>query len=112
MKVALLGTGAYHPNERRHTACVMLPEIGVIFDAGTSFFRVTSRLKTRERVRLELDIPKASCMVLLGTQGASDRSSSCRKLSTDFGNRLNGLGVCHSAGRYDEIGIRRLMPDA
>jgi ribonuclease BN (tRNA processing enzyme) len=48
MKVALLGTGAYHPNERRHTACVMLPEIGVIFDAGTSFFRVPSRLQTRE----------------------------------------------------------------
>jgi ribonuclease BN (tRNA processing enzyme) len=48
MKVVLLGTGGYHPNERRHTACVMLPEIGVIFDAGTSFFRVPQRIQTRE----------------------------------------------------------------
>ena len=46
MRVEFLGTGGFHPNERRHTACVMLPEIGVIFDAGTSFFRVPSRLQT------------------------------------------------------------------
>jgi len=48
MKVHFLGTGGYHPNERRHTACIMLPEVGVIFDAGTSFFRVAERLATRE----------------------------------------------------------------
>lgn len=48
MRVVLLGTGGYHPNERRHTACVMLPEIGVLLDAGTSFFRVPSRLETDE----------------------------------------------------------------
>src|SRR5262245_12643426 len=48
MRVHLLGTGGYHPNERRHTACIMLPDGGVIFDAGTSFFRVASRLATRE----------------------------------------------------------------
>jgi ribonuclease Z len=48
MRVVLLGTGGYHPNERRHTACVMLPEAGILFDAGTSFFRVAERLQTRE----------------------------------------------------------------
>lgn len=48
MKLILLGTGGYHPNDRRHTACVMLPEIGLIFDAGTSFFRVPERLQTDE----------------------------------------------------------------
>lgn len=48
MRVVCLGTGGYHPNERRHTACVMLPEIGVVFDAGTAFFRVAERLQTDE----------------------------------------------------------------
>lgn len=46
MRVVFLGTGGYHPNERRHTAGVMLPEIGIVFDAGTSFFRVQRLLKT------------------------------------------------------------------
>ncbi len=40
MRIVILGTGGYHPNERRHTACVMIPERGIIFDAGTGFFRV------------------------------------------------------------------------
>src|SRR6516165_374487 len=48
MRVCFLGTGGYHPNERRHTACVMLPEIGVVFDAGTGMFRVPERLATRD----------------------------------------------------------------
>lgn len=46
MRIHFLGTGGYHPNERRHTACVMLPEIGVVFDAGTSVFRLPKRLQT------------------------------------------------------------------
>jgi ribonuclease Z len=48
MRVELLGTGGYHPNERRHTTCVMLPEVGIVFDAGTAFFRVAPRLQTPE----------------------------------------------------------------
>lgn len=48
MRLLFLGTGGYHPNERRHTAGLMLPELGIVFDAGSSFFRVQSRLKTRE----------------------------------------------------------------
>ena len=48
MRVLFLGTGGYHPSEERHTACVFLPEAGVVFDAGTGFFRVPSRLEGKE----------------------------------------------------------------
>jgi ribonuclease BN (tRNA processing enzyme) len=46
MKLLLLGTTGYHPNERRHTACLMLPELGVVFDAGTAMFRIRKHLAT------------------------------------------------------------------
>ncbi len=46
MKVVLLGTNGYHPNERRHTSCIMLPELGVIIDAGTGMFRIRNRIMT------------------------------------------------------------------
>ncbi|MEX2185957.1 MAG: MBL fold metallo-hydrolase, partial [Pirellulales bacterium] len=48
MKIVLLGTAGYHPNARRHTACVMLPELGLVLDAGTSMFRVRDHLATDE----------------------------------------------------------------
>jgi ribonuclease Z len=48
MRLQFLGTGGFHPNEERHTACVWLPEQGVVFDAGTSLFRLPPRLVTRE----------------------------------------------------------------
>ncbi|MDG2388971.1 MAG: MBL fold metallo-hydrolase [Planctomycetaceae bacterium] len=53
MKLILLGTGGYHPNNARHTTCLMLPELGLIFDAGTSFFRVPKLLQT-ENVQIVL----------------------------------------------------------
>jgi len=46
MKLLLLGTAGYHPNERRQTACLMLPEEGIVLDAGTGFFRVRGHLQT------------------------------------------------------------------
>ena len=46
MKLVFLGTAGYHPNERRHTTCVVLPELGLIFDAGTSMFRLPAHLVT------------------------------------------------------------------
>ena len=46
MKVVLLGTTGYHPNDRRQTACMMLPELGVAFDAGTATYRVSEYLST------------------------------------------------------------------
>ena len=46
MKLLLLGTAGYHPNESRQTACLMLPEAGIVLDAGTGFFRVREHLQT------------------------------------------------------------------
>jgi ribonuclease BN (tRNA processing enzyme) len=46
MKLLLLGTAGYHPNEQRQTTCLMLPEAGIVFDAGTGFFRVRQHLQT------------------------------------------------------------------
>ena len=46
MKLVLLGTTGYHPNDRRQTACVLLPELGVMFDAGTAFYRASDYLQT------------------------------------------------------------------
>jgi len=46
MQIVFLGAGGYHPNSHRHTACVMLPELGVAFDAGTGAFRIPAHLKT------------------------------------------------------------------
>jgi ribonuclease BN (tRNA processing enzyme) len=48
MRVEFLGTGGFYPNERRHTTCVMLPEAGIVLDAGTGFFRVIPRIQTAE----------------------------------------------------------------
>lgn len=39
MKLLALGTGGYHPSETRHTACYLLPQAGVMLDAGTGLFR-------------------------------------------------------------------------
>ncbi len=47
MKLVLLGTAGYHPNDRRHTACLMLPELGIVLDAGTAMFRVRDYLCTQ-----------------------------------------------------------------
>ncbi|TWT96851.1 Ribonuclease BN [Botrimarina colliarenosi] len=44
LSVELLGSGGYHPSERRQTACVLLPEIGLMLDAGTGAFRVLARV--------------------------------------------------------------------
>jgi ribonuclease BN (tRNA processing enzyme) len=46
MKLVLLGSTGYHPNESRHTLCAMLPELGIVLDAGTGMFRVRERIQT------------------------------------------------------------------
>src|SRR6185436_3354614 len=46
MKLLLFGTSGYHPSESRQTACLMLPEAGIVLDAGTGFFRVREHLAT------------------------------------------------------------------
>src|SRR5689334_12233723 len=46
MRLLILGTTGYHPNDQRHTACLMLPELGVVLDAGTAMYRVREHLCT------------------------------------------------------------------
>lgn len=46
MQIILLGSGGYHPNRRRHTACCMIPKVGVVLDAGTGAFGVQERVVT------------------------------------------------------------------
>jgi ribonuclease BN (tRNA processing enzyme) len=46
MKLLILGTSGYHPTEHRQTACLMLPEAGIVLDAGTGFFRIRNHLAT------------------------------------------------------------------
>ena len=48
MKLLLLGTTGYHPSDLRQTACFMLPEVGVVLDAGTAFYRTRKYLTTDE----------------------------------------------------------------
>ena len=48
MKLVLLGTTGYHPNDRRQTPCLLLPECGVMLDAGTAIYRVGQYLPTPE----------------------------------------------------------------
>src|SRR4026208_2355865 len=48
MKLILLGTSGYHPNDHRQTACLMLPELGIVLDAGTAMYRARKFLATPE----------------------------------------------------------------
>ncbi|MCA9000129.1 MAG: metal-dependent hydrolase [Planctomycetaceae bacterium] len=40
MRIQLLGTGGYYPNDKRHTACYLLAEAGIVLDAGTATYRL------------------------------------------------------------------------
>lgn len=44
MRLILLGTGGYHPNDRRQTPSMLLPECGVMLDAGTAVYRAGAYL--------------------------------------------------------------------
>ena len=48
MKIHILGTAGYHPNEKRHTTCLAIPELGIVFDAGTSIFRLRDLIATKQ----------------------------------------------------------------
>jgi ribonuclease BN (tRNA processing enzyme) len=48
MKLVLLGTGGYYGNDRRHTACMMLPDVGIVLDAGSGLYRIHDYLVTNE----------------------------------------------------------------
>lgn len=46
MKAVVLGSVGYHPNERRHTSCILFPAHGLVLDAGTGFFRIRKHIQT------------------------------------------------------------------
>jgi ribonuclease Z len=48
MKLILLGTGGYFPNGRRQTACLMLPAVGLVLDAGTGMCQLSKYLQTEQ----------------------------------------------------------------
>jgi ribonuclease BN (tRNA processing enzyme) len=56
MKLTLLGTGGYFPNLRRHTACFLLPDAGIVLDAGSGICRLGNVLQTN---RLEVFLTHA-----------------------------------------------------
>ena len=63
MKLVLLGTGGYYANDERHTACLMLPEVGVVLDAGSGMFRLGDYLITD---RLDIFLTHAHLDHVLG----------------------------------------------
>jgi ribonuclease BN (tRNA processing enzyme) len=48
MQLTFLGTAGYHPTATRQTACLVLPQVGVVLDGGTGFFRMADYLQTDE----------------------------------------------------------------
>ena len=46
MRLHCLGTVGYHPNDSRHTSCYLLPESGILLDAGTGVFRLPGLIQT------------------------------------------------------------------
>ena len=48
MNLVLLGTTGYHPNDQRQTACLLIPQCGVMLDAGTGMYRAAEYLATSE----------------------------------------------------------------
>jgi ribonuclease BN (tRNA processing enzyme) len=46
MRIVLLGTTGYHPTDTRQTACMMMPDCGIILDAGSAMYRVRDYIAT------------------------------------------------------------------
>lgn len=63
MKLILLGTGGYYPTTQRHTACLLLPEIGIVLDAGSGICRLGDYLQTD---RLDIFLTHAHLDHILG----------------------------------------------
>ena len=56
MKLVLLGTAGYHPSDTRQTACLLLSELGVMFDAGTAVYRMSDYISADHVSVVKLDI--------------------------------------------------------
>lgn len=66
MKLHCLGTGGYHPNEHRHTACYYLPELELVLDAGTGMFRLPNLLQAKQAQALDIFLTHAHLDHIVG----------------------------------------------
>ncbi len=66
MNIEFLGTGGYHPDAHRHTTCVLLPDRGLCFDAGSAFFRAPERLAAHGVTELDLVLTHAHLDHIVG----------------------------------------------
>jgi ribonuclease Z len=46
MRLVLLGTNGFQPTDDGQTACYMLPDLGIVLDAGSGLHRISQHLKT------------------------------------------------------------------
>ena len=46
MKIVCLGCGGYYATNDTHTICFMIPELGIIIDAGSGLFRAIDYIQT------------------------------------------------------------------
>lgn len=62
MKLVVLGSNGYRPNNLGQTACYAIPELGLILDAGTGMYRMFDYLQTDQLdVYLSHDHPDHVC---------------------------------------------------
>ncbi len=55
MELHVLGSAGYHSNGYRETTCLMIPEVGIVFDAGSGFRRV-QKLLNKVPANVELSV--------------------------------------------------------
>lgn len=48
MNIHCLGTNGFYPTSSAQTSCYMIPELGIIFDAGTGIYRSLELVQTSE----------------------------------------------------------------
>lgn len=75
MKLVLLGTTGYHPNDRRETACMFLPDLGLVLDAGTGIYRLPEYLRTPS---LDIVLTHAHLDHVIGLTYLLGMASRCR----------------------------------
>lgn len=63
MRIILLGTEGYHPSDRGQTSCVVVPQSGLVLDAGTGIYRLNRHLETR---RLDIFLTHAHLDHVIG----------------------------------------------
>lgn len=84
MRLHVLGSAGYHPNDYRQTTCLMIPELGIVFDAGTGFYRVRKLLP---------EVPAGMPLQALLSHGHTDHTIGLQY----------GINVLHGTGRKIEV---------